>query len=52
MDIFYIKDMRLNAPRSSKEGMISRITNRFRDKFHKAIEDSPEQSIKNRILDK
>ena len=52
MDIFYIKDMRLNAPRSSKEGMISRITNRFRDKFHKAIEDSPEQSIKSRILDK
>lgn len=49
-DIFYVKDMRLNAPRSSKEGMISRITNRFRDKLHKAIENSPEQSMKNRLL--
>ncbi|MGE1061234.1 hypothetical protein NXG27_01095 [Megasphaera paucivorans] len=35
-DVMYYKDMRLNAPRSDKEGMIQRITNTFRTKFKKA----------------
>lgn len=35
--ILYYKDMRMNAPRSTKEGMIKRITGAFKDKLTNAI---------------
>lgn len=34
--LMYYKDMRMNAPRSSKVGMLKRITNAFQNKIKKA----------------
>lgn len=42
-NILFYRDARLNAPRSSKEGMIKRITEQFTNKLNGAVEESREK---------
>jgi len=42
-EIFYMKDFRLQAPRSWPEGMIKRITSRFKDKLMDTLKESKEK---------